>query len=203
MNDIVITDPSHRLHSELLKFNPIEIHELEKKDLKQKKIYDFTLTRKKEKEDLFNQLLEANVSEVYSDFSCSQFFQHQLNPYPFSLAFYSPNNTYECIHSSPLKDSFFSHYGFKFIEVKTAKSFFYFPRTIATIINEAYYALNDSVAEIQDIDLAMKYGVNYPLGPFEWEEKIGPKAIVLLLDELYETTKDERYLAAPNLRKNS
>lgn len=41
------------------------------------------------------------------------------------------------------------------------------PRTLAMIINEAYFALEENVASASDIDRAMKFGVNYPKGPFE------------------------------------
>jgi 3-hydroxybutyryl-CoA dehydrogenase len=68
---------------------------------------------------------------------------------------------------------------------------------IATIINEAFYAKNDKVSNEADIDTAMKFGTNYPYGPFEWASIIGLKNIYQLLTRLAE--KDERYLPAPGL----
>lgn len=38
-----------------------------------------------------------------------------------------------------------------------------FPRTLALIVNEAVYALQEGVATVQDIDTAMKKGTNYPV----------------------------------------
>jgi 3-hydroxybutyryl-CoA dehydrogenase len=64
-------------------------------------------------------------------------------------------------------------------------------RVIAMIINEAYFALEDNVSSKAEIDTAMKLGTNYPFGPFEWAEVIGPKNIVALLEQLYLT--DSRY----------
>lgn len=69
------------------------------------------------------------------------------------------------------------------------------PRTVAMIVNEAYYALGDKVSTREDIDTAMKLGTGYPHGPFEWSEKIGLQRIHLLLTLLQST--DERYQPAP------
>jgi 3-hydroxybutyryl-CoA dehydrogenase len=58
------------------------------------------------------------------------------------------------------------------------------PRVIAMIINEAFFALDDKVANTVDIDIAMKLGTNYPLGPFEWADQIGHKEVIQLLQKL-------------------
>jgi 3-hydroxybutyryl-CoA dehydrogenase len=75
------------------------------------------------------------------------------------------------------------------------------PRTIAMIVNEAYFALGEEVSTKADIDIAMKLGTGYPFGPFEWSEKIGLKRIVNLLNELAKS--DKRYEPAPLLIKES
>ncbi len=69
------------------------------------------------------------------------------------------------------------------------------PRTIAMIINEAYFALGEGVSSKEEIDIAMKLGTNYPMGPFEWSETIGLEKIYRLLTRLAIT--DNRYAAAP------
>lgn len=74
-------------------------------------------------------------------------------------------------------------------------------RTIAMIINEAYFALGESVSTKTEIDTAMKLGTNYPYGPFEWAEKIGIGNIYTLLLALNKT--DNRYLPAPLLQKEA
>jgi 3-hydroxybutyryl-CoA dehydrogenase len=71
------------------------------------------------------------------------------------------------------------------------------PRIIATIINEAYFALGDQVSSKEEIDVAMKLGTNYPYGPFEWSQKIGLIKIYNLLLQLSQT--DKRYSPAPLL----
>ena len=72
-------------------------------------------------------------------------------------------------------------------------------RVISMIINEAYFALEEKVSTIKEIDLAMKLGTNYPAGPFEWKEIIGIQNIYSLLQRLSET--DKRYLPAPLLHE--
>ncbi len=46
-------------------------------------------------------------------------------------------------------------------------------RVISMIVNEAFFALAEGVSTMEEIDVAMKLGTNYPYGPFEWLEKIG------------------------------
>jgi 3-hydroxybutyryl-CoA dehydrogenase len=75
------------------------------------------------------------------------------------------------------------------------------PRLIACLVNEAAYALMEGIASADDIDTAMKLGVNYPLGPLEWADQIGPGLILWVLEELHATTGDPRYRPCPYLRK--
>ncbi len=72
-------------------------------------------------------------------------------------------------------------------------------RVISMIINEAFFALEDEVSSMEEIDLAMKLGTNYLFGPFEWLEKIGVQNIYHLLQKL--TVTDIRYSIAPLLEK--
>ena len=57
-------------------------------------------------------------------------------------------------------------------------------RVIGSIVNEAMIAVADGVAAPDDIDLAMRYGVNYPRGPIEWGTQIGGKRIARILKRL-------------------
>ncbi|MER2997415.1 3-hydroxyacyl-CoA dehydrogenase family protein [Pontibacter populi] len=74
------------------------------------------------------------------------------------------------------------------------------PRIICMIINEACYTLQEQTAGIEDIDLGMKLGTNYPKGPFEWANQIGIKNVYSLLRAVYEDTKEERYKVCPLLK---
>jgi 3-hydroxybutyryl-CoA dehydrogenase len=57
-------------------------------------------------------------------------------------------------------------------------------RILATIINEAWYTLQDGVSTKEEIDEAMRLGTNYPFGPFEWGRRIGLDSIYELLGVL-------------------
>lgn len=74
------------------------------------------------------------------------------------------------------------------------------PRIICMIINEAFYTVQEGTATKEDIDLGMKLGTNYPMGPFEWCEKISVTHVYELLEALYNDTKEERYKIAATLR---
>jgi 3-hydroxybutyryl-CoA dehydrogenase len=70
-------------------------------------------------------------------------------------------------------------------------------RIIGAIINEAYFAWGEGISSKKEIDIAMKLGTNYPMGPFEWCEKIGLRRVYDLLFRL--SRMDERYDIAPAL----
>jgi len=61
------------------------------------------------------------------------------------------------------------------------------PRVVSMIINEAFICLKEGVSTKEEIDTAMKLGTNYPYGPFEWYEKIGPQQIKNILHKLGQT----------------
>ncbi|MFI5194957.1 MAG: 3-hydroxyacyl-CoA dehydrogenase family protein [Chitinophagales bacterium] len=73
------------------------------------------------------------------------------------------------------------------------------PRIISMIINEAYYTLAAGTATRGEIDTAMKLGTGYPMGPFEWGEKIGLHNIYALLTAMGET--NPLYDIAPGISK--
>lgn len=70
-------------------------------------------------------------------------------------------------------------------------------RVIAMIVNEAFFAFGDGISSKADMDTAMKLGTNYPLGPFEWADKIGLPKILKLLQTLEK--EQPRYQPAPEL----
>ncbi len=57
-------------------------------------------------------------------------------------------------------------------------------RTIGSIVNEAVCAVQEEVATPDDVDLAMRLGTNYPLGPIAWGREIGGDRIVRILQRL-------------------
>ena len=75
------------------------------------------------------------------------------------------------------------------------------PRIIASVINEAFFALEENVSTTGEIDIAMKLGTNYPFGPFEWSKNIGLKNIYFLLDEL--SKEQPRYQPSSLLKQTA
>lgn len=75
------------------------------------------------------------------------------------------------------------------------------PRVLASIVNEAFFALEEKVSTQEEIDTAMKLGTNYPLGPFEWGKKIGLRKIFYLLESL--GRKQSRYQPCGLLTKTA
>jgi 3-hydroxybutyryl-CoA dehydrogenase len=75
-------------------------------------------------------------------------------------------------------------------------------RTIAMLVNEAHDAVQQGVCSEEGADAAMKLGVNYPAGPFEWAALWGPAPIVDLLDRLDAYHRGERYRVSPYLRNS-
>ncbi|MFG2121863.1 3-hydroxyacyl-CoA dehydrogenase [Streptomyces sp. NPDC048710] len=70
-------------------------------------------------------------------------------------------------------------------------------RTVARIVDLAHDAVAKGVATEEDIDTAMRLGVNYPLGPFEWSRRLGRGWAYDLLDDLHLRDPSGRY--APSL----
>jgi 3-hydroxybutyryl-CoA dehydrogenase len=73
-------------------------------------------------------------------------------------------------------------------------------RSIAMLINEGADAVQQGVCNPEGADAAMKLGVNYPAGPFEWLQRVGVSAVVTLLDALDAHYRGERYRVSPWLR---
>ncbi|HFZ1086632.1 3-hydroxyacyl-CoA dehydrogenase [Klebsiella oxytoca] len=76
-------------------------------------------------------------------------------------------------------------------------------RTLAMLVNEALDALQKGVAGAEDIDTAMRLGVNYPLGPLAWGESLGWGRVLRLLENLQQHYGEERYRPCSLLRQKA
>jgi 3-hydroxybutyryl-CoA dehydrogenase len=74
-------------------------------------------------------------------------------------------------------------------------------RTVAMLANEAADAVHFGVADASGVDLAMRKGVNYPLGPLEWADRIGIERVASALAALAAFYGEDRYRTSPWLRQ--
>jgi 3-hydroxybutyryl-CoA dehydrogenase len=73
-------------------------------------------------------------------------------------------------------------------------------RVNALIGNEAFAMLEAGIASAEDIDKALKLGLNHPMGPFELVDLVGLDVRLRILEYLH-STLGEKYRPNPLLRK--
>ena len=83
------------------------------------------------------------------------------------------------------------------IVVKEAPGFIT-SRINAMIGNEAFYMLQEGVASAEDIDKALKLGLNHPMGPFELVDLVGLDTRLHILEYLYKAL-GEKFRPCPLL----
>ncbi len=73
-------------------------------------------------------------------------------------------------------------------------------RTVAMLANEAFDAVHQQVCSEAAVDIAMRGGVSYPIGPIEWARRIGLDRVLAGLDHLQAHYGEPRYRASARLR---
>ncbi|HXJ46539.1 MAG TPA: 3-hydroxyacyl-CoA dehydrogenase NAD-binding domain-containing protein [Candidatus Dormibacteraeota bacterium] len=73
-------------------------------------------------------------------------------------------------------------------------------RVNALIGNEAFAMLEAGIASAEDIDKALKLGLNHPMGPFELVDLVGLDVRLSILEYLH-STLGEKYRANPLIKK--
>ncbi len=88
-------------------------------------------------------------------------------------------------------------------QVVTAKdsAAFIVNRTLLPFLNEAVFTLYEGVGTAEDIDKAVKLGLNHPMGPLELCDFVGLDTLLAVLDVMYKEFGDSKYRACPLLRK--
>jgi len=76
-------------------------------------------------------------------------------------------------------------------------------RTVAMLVNEASSTVTNGVCDEFSADIAMENGVNYPIGPFKWADKLNVDFVLDTLNHLEEFYKDTRYRADRGLIEKS
>jgi 3-hydroxybutyryl-CoA dehydrogenase len=85
------------------------------------------------------------------------------------------------------------------VEVKESPGFVT-SRINVLIGNEAFYLLQEGVASAEDIDKALKLGLNHPMGPFELVDLVGLDTRLSVLEFLHQRL-GEKYRPCPLLVK--
>ncbi|MFY9676342.1 MAG: 3-hydroxyacyl-CoA dehydrogenase NAD-binding domain-containing protein [Terriglobales bacterium] len=87
--------------------------------------------------------------------------------------------------------------GKEVVVVKEAPGFIT-SRINAMIGNEAFYMLQEGIASAEDIDKALKLGLNHPMGPFELVDLVGLDTRLHILEYLHKTL-GEKFRPCPLL----
>jgi 3-hydroxybutyryl-CoA dehydrogenase len=74
-------------------------------------------------------------------------------------------------------------------------------RIVCQLVNEAAFAVGEGVGSPEDVDAGLTLGLNYPRGAVAWGEAIGLDHVLATVDGLYRERREERYRAAPLLRR--
>jgi len=74
-------------------------------------------------------------------------------------------------------------------------------RTVCCLANEAADVMTWSGTKASDIDVAMRLGTAYPIGPLAWADAIGPARVAAVLANLQAHYGEVRYRRAPMLSR--
>jgi 3-hydroxybutyryl-CoA dehydrogenase len=74
-------------------------------------------------------------------------------------------------------------------------------RTVCCLANEAADVLTWSGVRAADIDISMRLGTAYPLGPLEWADALGAARVARVLEHLQDHYGETRYRRSPALTR--
>jgi 3-hydroxybutyryl-CoA dehydrogenase len=140
---------------------------------------------------------------------CAEGALHALDPGGSSAGFHAlpPIGTVELTRTPATADvtaqraeQFFTSLGRRTVWVGDAPGLV-LGRIVCQVINECAFAVGEGVGGVTDVDDGLVLGMNHPRGPLAWADLIGLDHVVMVLDGLREEYGEERYRAAPLLRR--
>jgi 3-hydroxybutyryl-CoA dehydrogenase len=76
-------------------------------------------------------------------------------------------------------------------------------RIVSQLVNEAAFAIGEGVGSADDVDTGLTLGLSHPRGPVAWSEAAGLEHVLAVIDGLWAERHEERYRAAPLLRRTA
>jgi 3-hydroxybutyryl-CoA dehydrogenase len=74
-------------------------------------------------------------------------------------------------------------------------------RLLLPLINEAMHVVMEGVAEAAEVDLAMKMGFEFRIGPLEWADRTGLDRVLNWMQHLHQESGEPRFRPCPLLKR--
>ena len=74
-------------------------------------------------------------------------------------------------------------------------------RVLLPLVNEAVHVVMEGVAEAAEVDLAMKMGFEFRIGPLEWADRTGLDRVLNWMQHLHQESGEPRFRPCPLLKR--
>ena len=78
---------------------------------------------------------------------------------------------------------------------------FVITRVILPLVNEAMHVVMEGVAEAAEVDLALKMGLDFRIGPLEWADRTGLDRVLNWMQHLHQESGEPRFRPCPLLKR--
>jgi 3-hydroxybutyryl-CoA dehydrogenase len=74
-------------------------------------------------------------------------------------------------------------------------------RVVLPLVNEAMHVVMEGVADAAEVDLALKMGFEFRIGPLEWADRTGLDRVLNWMQHLYQESGEPRFRPCPLLKR--